>query len=273
MRSNKKLYILLLLWIVAFIPVYTELWEAWLNHSNNSHGLLVPFISVYLIWQKQNQLNKAVVNSSNMGAFILAFSMLLYIISYIGAVAVVSRAMIVTSLIGIILFNYGVAVFSIIQFPLIYLIFMVPVPSTIYGMAALPLQIFATKVSTFIIKILTIPVHREGTMLYFSSTQLEVAEQCSGLRSITSFIMLSLLFAYLMDKNWWKRLFVVMSAIPLAIFVNIARVTGTGILANFYGATVARGFLHEFSGMAVFVFGFILLTIEFILLNRIPNKR
>jgi exosortase len=111
-------------------------------------------------------------------------------------------------------------------------------------------------------------VLREGNMLYFAQTQLEVAEACSGLRSITAFVMLSCLFAYIMQPNWLKRLGMVFSALPLALFANIVRVTGTGVLAHFIGGKAAEGFLHEFSGLAVFAFGFVLLFIVYRLLER-----
>ncbi len=263
-----KFCVLLILWAIAFIPVYPYLFTTWLNHSNNSHGILVPFISAYLIWQLRDKLKNAPIAGSKWGIIILCVSMLLYVLSLAGAVAFISRSMIVFSLTGIVLSNFGKAIFSIIKFPLFYLLFMVPVPVTIYGLAAFPLQLFATKVSMFLIHALSIPVYREGNMLYFATTQLEVAEACSGLRSMTAFIMLGFLFAYMMDKHWRNRIVVILSAIPLAIFANIVRVTGTGILAHFYGAKPALSFLHEFSGLAVFAFGFVLLFLEFSLLNK-----
>ena len=110
-------------------------------------------------------------------------------------------------------------------------------------------------------------------MLYFAQTQLEVAEACSGIRSIVSFTVLSVIFAYLLDKGWSRRIILLLSAIPLALFANIVRVSGTGILAHFYGSRIARGFLHEFSGLAVFGFGFVLLLGEYILLNRVSSKQ
>lgn len=273
MNTKLKLIVLLILWAVAFIPIYPSLISTWLYHSNNSHGILVPFISAFLIWQKRNQLQQAPVSNSNLGIFILANTMVLYILSYAGTVVVVSRSMIVFSLIGLVLFVLGESIFSIIKFPLFYLIFMVPVPISIYKLVAFPLQLFATKISAFIIQVFSIAAYREGNMLYFAQTQLEVAEACSGLRSMMAFFMLSFLFAYMMDKNWKKRIFIIFSAIPLALFANIVRVTGTGILAHLYGSQVARGFLHEFSGLAVFAFGFILLSSEYLLLNKVGRKK
>lgn len=268
-----KFLILLGLWLVSFIPVYPSLVWTWLNHSDNSHGILVPLVSLYFVWQKRENFKSIKISNSNWGVVILVVSMGLYLLSYAGAVGVVSRAMIVSSLIGLVMFTLGKEFFSLLAFPLLYLFFMVPVPDSILGLVSLPLQLFATKVSTFIIQIFSIPAYREGNMLYFANTQLEVAEACSGIRSIMSFGMLSFIFAYMMDKIWWKRIVLVLSTIPLALFANIVRVTGTGILAHFYGSKVALGFLHEFSGLAIFAFGFVLLLLEFMLLNRVSCKQ
>jgi exosortase/archaeosortase family protein len=83
--------------------------------------------------------------------------------------------------------------------------------------------------------------------------------------------MLSVIFAYMSDKGWVRKGILLASAIPLALLANIVRVTGTGVLAHFFGDKVARGFLHEFSGLAVFAFGFALLFLEYSLLNRALN--
>lgn len=257
-----------LLWGITFIPVYPALWDNWMHESNNSHGMLVPLISAFFVWTNREQLSKATLRSSKWGAVILALSLFLYFPALAGQMAVVQRFMMILSLIGLVLFNFGTTVFKILAFPLLYLIFMIPVPVSIYSLAAFPLQLFATNISYRIIQALSIPVLQEGNMLYFAQTQLEVAEACSGLRSMTAFIMISVLFAYLMNKGWGRRFILILSAIPLAIAANIIRVTGTGILAHFYGEKVARGFLHDFSGLAVFVFGLLLLYFEFMLLNR-----
>jgi exosortase len=268
-----KTIIVLTLWCVTFLPVYPELWHTWINDSNNSHGILVPLISVVLIWGNRDKLSKADNKNSNFGAAILVVSLVLYITSLAGDSAVVQRAMIVFSLISLVLYNFGTTVFRILAFPLFYLFFMIPLPVSINSLIALPLQLFATKISHAIIQAVNIPVLQEGNMLYFAQTQLEVAEACSGIRSMMSFVMLSVLFAYLMDKGWWRKCIIVISAIPLAIVTNIIRVTGTGILAHFFGQQVARGFLHEFSGLAVFIVGFVLLFSEYSLLNRISAKK
>lgn len=265
--------ILIGLWIVSFIPVYPSLVDTWLNHGDNSHGILVPFISLYFIWQKRDRVKLAKVSSSNWGAIILVISMTLYLLGFASGTVVLSRFMIVSSLIGLLLFTLGKEVVTVLAFPLLFLFFMIPVPVALQSALAFPLQLSATKISYLFIHALSIPVHQEGNMLYFAETQLEVAEACSGIRSIAAFTVLSVLFAYLLDKGWVRRIVLLASAIPLALCTNIARITGTGILAHFYGSRVASGFLHEFSGIAVFGLGFVLLLCEFIALNKIRVAR
>ena len=259
---------LLILWAIVFYPLYPLLIRTWLDHLDNSHGILVPFIAAYFAWGKKDELRSLPTSTSWWGFAVLMLSLGFYLLSYAGGIAVAARLMIVTSLMGLVLFCYGREIFKALAFPLFFLFFMVPVPDTVLGIAALPLQLFATKVSTFLIQVVGIPVFREGNMVYFAQTQLEVAEACSGIRSIMSYTMLSVILAYMLKGSWRKKAILVASAVPLALFANIVRVTGTGILAHFYGDRVARGFLHEFSGLAVFAFGFVLLFSEYLLLSR-----
>ena len=268
-----KFSVLVALWIVSFIPVFPRLVYTWLNHADNSHGILVPLISLFFVWQKRGDLKAAKISSSNWGAFILSASMFLYLLGLASGTEIISRTMVVFSLIGLLLFNLGKEVVKILVFPLLFLLFMIPVPIASQSAVAFPLQLFATKISFFFIQALSIPVYQEGNMLYFAHAQLEVAEACSGIRSISAFTVLSVVFAYLLDKGWSRRIVLLASAIPLAMFTNIIRITGTGILAHFYGSRIADSFLHEFSGIVVFAFGFILFLFEFSLLNRVRSRK
>lgn len=265
---NLKSILLLVMWFVVFSPIIPELYRVWLNHSNNSHGILVPFVSLYFIWQKRDELKKATISSSYLGAVLLLASMAVYLLSLAGNVAFVSRLMMVVSLSGLVLYLFGKEIFYVISFPLLFLLFMVPVPDSFISIVSLPLQLFASNISSTIISAFSIPVYREGNMLYFVQTQLEVAEACSGIRSIVSLTMLSVIFIYLSRRGIGWKAVLGLSAIPIALVANIIRVTGTGILAHHFGDSVAKGFLHEFSGLAVFAFGFFVLYCEYSLLNK-----
>jgi exosortase len=263
-----KVVLLFMMWLITFIPLYGNLIGTWLKNSNNSHGILVPFISAYFIWHKRDIIKKQLPGSSRWGLIILVISLITYVVSYSGAIGFLARLTIATSLLGLVLYNYGGPVLRTVIFPLLFLFFMIPVPDSIYGYFALPLQLSVSKISAALIQLASIPVYREGNMLYFAQAQLEVAEACSGLRSITSFVMLAVLFAYMLRSNWCKRCVLVLLAIPVAMLVNIIRVTGTGVLAHFKGGEVARGFMHEFSGMAVFAIGFLFLSSIYAYFNR-----
>ena len=259
---------MLLLWAIVFCPIYPELVRDWFGHSDNSHAILVPFISLFFVWQRKNELQSTLVDGAAWGAIVLGASLLAYIASYGGGLAFPARVAMVTSLFGLVWFCLGIGFIRILAFPIGFLLFMVPVPDSLLSLVSLPLQLLATRISANLIENCSIPVYREGNILYFVQTQLEVAEACSGIRSIMSLTMLSLVFSYLSRERWWKKALLVAAAIPIAILANIVRVTGTGVLAHYYGDKVAKGFLHEFSGIVIFAFGFALLFALFSFMNR-----
>jgi len=270
-----KISILLILWAAIFYPVYPDLFSAWLGSSNsdNSYGILVPFISLYFIWTKKDRLEQAEFAASSSGLVILIASLLMYLVSYAGGVVFLQRMMIVLSLNGLVLYLFGKEIYRLLLFPLLFLFFMVPIPESVVGLISFPLQTYATIISSKIIQWCGIPVYREGHMLYFTQTQLEVAEACSGIRSISALLMLSVIFMHQCNNNTKLKTIIVLSSVVIAFIANILRVSGTGILAHFFGAGVARGFLHEFSGMAVFAFGFVMMFVEYKLLNRIWTSK
>ncbi len=260
--------ILVLLWGVIFYPLYPELIRDWLGDSDNSHAFIVPLIALYFVWNRKKMLHSLPVATSAWGGVLLAASLFVYIVSSVGGIAFPARVAMVASLFGLVWFCLGNEYIQKLAFPISFLLFMIPVPNSLISMASLPLQLMATRISAQLISCLSIPVYREGNMLYFVQTQLEVAEACSGIRSIMSLTMISFIFCFLSRDGWLKKSILVVSALPIAIMANIFRVAGTGVLAHFYGDKVARGFLHEFSGIAIFAFGFTLLFCVFIVLNR-----
>ena len=251
--------LLLLMWAIVFYPLYQGIIGSWLYDSNNSHGILVPFISLFLIWKKRTELKLCSIIVDMRGLFLLFISLVLYIASYAGDVTVAARSMMVFSLMGLVLYNFGKYIFKKIRFPLLFMLFMIPIPVSIVGLFSLPLQRLASDISAALIRMASIPVYQEGNMLYFAQTQLEIAEACSGIHSMMAMLMLGTIFVYLTRMSLLGAVLMIASAIPISMIANIARVTGTGILAHLYGAKVAKGFLHEFSGIAVFFLGLTLM--------------
>ena len=266
-RNSFYLFFLLILTGILYAPVMPEFFNL-LRSDNNSHGLLVPFISLYLIWKKYDSFDDEQISHSKSGFLLLVFSLLLYFIGLIGGIELLPRCALVMTVIGLIYFNFGKRIIHHIWFPLLFLFFIVPVPVSLVGTISLPLQMLATKIAAISLTALDIPVLREGNMLYFVNASLEVAQACSGIRSLVSYLMLSCLFAYLMHSSIQKKMILIALAVPFAFLANLIRVTGTGLLAHYYGNKVAQGFLHEFSGMVTFFFGFVLIVVSCRLLQK-----
>ena len=267
-KDKLKILSLLLIWSVLFAPICPEMVREWLGHSDNSHGFLVPIMAGYFAWDRNHQLSSSPVSSSWSGCGVLFLSLLLYVLSYAGGLAFPARIALVVSLLGLIWCIMGTRIIKILAFPILFLLFMIPVPYSLLSLVSAPLQLIATKISANMIGACSIPVYREGNMLYFVNTQLEVAEACSGIRSIMSLSMIAFALASFLRDGWKNRVILVLSAIPIAMVANIIRIAGTGVLAHFYGDKVAKGFLHEFSGIAIFIFGFMTLFGVFTLVNR-----
>jgi len=267
-RDKLKMLSLMLFWLALFAPIYPGMVQDWLSNSDNSHGFIVPFVAGYFAWDRKNRMNSSTIESSMYGCIALFLVLGVYVLSFFGGLVFPARVAMVLALFGLIWCMLGNEIIRIMAFPVLFLLFMIPVPYSLINLVSGPLQLFATKISANLIATCSIPVFREGNMLYFVSTQLEVAEACSGIRSIIALSMLAVAFASISPAGWKSKAILILSAIPVAMLANIIRVTGTGILAHFFGDKVARGFLHEFSGIAIFVLGFVALFGIFTLINR-----
>ena len=266
--------VLLLLWGLLFWPIIPGLWNVWMIDSNNSHGVLVPLMVAYLIWQRRNDIAWGQASPSLWGLGLLTGSLLIYLLSLRMHIAFFGRLTMVGTLAGLLWWNLGGRIFRQLLFPMAFLVFMIPVPDSVSGTITFPLQLFAASTSATVIRALGIPVLQEGTMLYFANAMLEVSEACSGIRSAMAYLTLGVLFTHLAGDAMGRvgKSILLLSTLPLALLVNILRISGTGLLASLLGEQIARGFLHEFSGMVVFAFGFLLFWSESLLVKRwLPN--
>ena len=133
---------------------------------------------------------------------------------------------------------------------------MIPIPAIIFNQIAFPLQLVASRLGEAMMSLAGVPVLREGNVIILASTTLEVAEACSGIRSLISLLTLGIVFGYFIDGGPAVRVALALSTIPLAIVTNALRVAGTGIAAHYWSPEAAEGFFHTFSGWLVFVDGF-----------------
>src|SRR4029079_763909 len=170
-----------------------------------------------------------------------------------------TRVSILGTVTGSVLFLAGWPRLRVMAFPIAMLLLMIPLPAIIFNQITFPLQLLASRAGEFGLRSLEIPVLREGNVLILANTTLEVAEACSGIRSLVSLLTLGIMFGYFADPRSWVRVLIALSTIPIAIVANGARVAGTGMAAHRFGPAAAQGFLHEFSGWVVFMVAFVMM--------------
>jgi exosortase len=244
---------------VLYRDVVVKLVRDWGADGNYSHGFLIVPIALYLIWERRGRLTEAAPRPSNLGIVVILGSVVVLGAGILGAELFLTRISILGVLAGIVLFLYGWQHLRILGFPLAFLLLMIPIPAIIFNQIAFPLQLLASRFGELALNVAGVPVLREGNVMTLSNTTLEVAEACSGIRSLISLLTLAIVYGYVIERRSWARVTLALASIPVAIIANGFRVAGTGILAHYVGPEAAQGFFHEFSGWLVFVVAFILL--------------
>ena len=247
-----ELLALVLLLGAVYHSIVYEMILDWKKDDNYSHGFLVPFIAAYLAYMRKDDLVAAVVRPCNAGLAVIAMGLGVLFLGWLGTEYFTMRSSLVIIIAGSVLYLLGWEIFKILLAPLCYLLLMVPIPYIIYDAAAFPLKLLVTEVSVLSMKALGIVVWQEGNILMFPNITLEVADACSGLRSIMSLLALGAAYAFVLHTKTRDRVILILSTLPIAIFTNCLRVIATGILAQYFGSAAAEGFFHEFAGLFVF---------------------
>jgi len=245
--------------LIVYWTVIRGLVSAWSTDDNYSHGFFIVPLALYFAWERRRAIAAAPVRPSLLGLVIVAASLFLLVAGLLGAELFLSRVSIIGTLAGAILFLFGWPMLRIVFFPLAFMLLMIPLPAIIFNKIAFPLQLLASHVGEYTISSLDIPILREGNVLILANATLEVAEACSGIRSLVSLFTLGIVFGYFVDRRIWVRAVIALSAIPVAILANGLRVASAGIAAHNFGSAGVEGLFHEFSGWVVFVLAFLMM--------------
>ncbi len=261
----------LVIWL--YWPVLRHLAWQWWDDQNYSHGFLIPLMSAYFVWDRRERLRKLADAPSWLGLAVLVGGVGILLLGNVAAELFVMRASLLVIIAGLVPYLLGRKHLKALAFPILYLIFMIPPPDVLFNSITFPLQLFAARTATSTLQLLNIPVLREGNVITLANTTLEVAEACSGIRSLVTLLALATTLAYFTQRGVWRAMALVVSAVPIAILANASRVAGTGILAHHYGARIAEGFLHTFSGWLLFLVATALLGITSGLMAKLPQRQ
>jgi exosortase len=271
--------------LFTYAAVLVKLSSNWWSDENYSHGLLVPLIIGYILWIERDKLAAASVRPSMLlGGITVAVALFALWIGVAGAELYSQRMSLVLLIAGTVIYFWGLRFLRFVWVPLALLVLAIPIPAIIFNKIAFPLQLFASRCAVWSMSVIGIPVLRQGNVIELKplnsvdTRKLEVVEACSGIRSLMTLVTLAVVFAYfthprsedgpsngggklgfLRSYGFWRSTILVISAVPIAILTNAARVSGTGILSHYYGTQVADGFFHSFSGWAIYVVAFLLL--------------
>ena len=245
----------ILLALVGFLyrSILWNLVGQWWSDPNFSHGFFVPMFSALVVWRDREKLKKIPVRQSWWGLPVVVASLMTLVVGVLGAELFLSRTSLIFLIGGMVIYFAGWPFFRSVLFPWLFLLLMVPIPSIVFNQITLPLQFFASQLATDILRMLGVPVLREGNIIILPSMPLEVAEACSGVRSLMSLGTMAIVYGYFVDRKVWRRVILALLALPVAVTANAIRIVGTGLTVQYWDPDKGQGFFHEFSGWLIFV--------------------
>jgi exosortase len=248
---------------IAYADVAAGLVRQWSADDNYSHGFVVVPLALWFAWERRHALAGAPFGPSLIGLGVIAVGLAMLAVGTLGAELFLSRLSLLFVLSGLVLFVAGPSHLRVLAFPLAFLLLMIPIPAILFNRIAFPLQLLASQVGAATLDFAGVPVLREGNVLVLASTKLEVAEACSGIRSLVTLLTLAIVLGQFSLRRRWSRLALMIASLPVAIAANAARVAGTGFAAHFWSPEAAEGFFHAFSGWAMFGVAFgVLLAVQ-----------
>lgn len=258
---------------VTFYEGLRELIHVWDTKEEYSYGYLIPFITLFLIWQKKDRLERIPFNGSWLGVSIALVGIIIFIVGDLSTLYLVVQYASLIILAGLVLSYTGREGFRIIWIPLFFLVFMVPLPQFFLQEISAQLQLISSSIGVGVIRLFGISVYLEGNVIDLGVFKLQVVEACSGLRYLFPLMTLAFITAYFFNDKFWKKAVLFLSSIPITILMNSFRIGVIGVTVEYWGRGAAEGFLHDFEGWVVFMACTMVLVGEMWLLSKVGSNR
>lgn len=259
-KNNSKQLLIGVIFLLTYTPTLIWMWDRWfVRDSYYTHGILIPFVTIYLIWQEKDKLKGIKPKESRWGMPLVILGIIIHILSALFRVYFTSGFSMIIVLFGLILILYGKEVLNKIFFPLCFLVFMIPLPELVITNVSFRMKLFAAQIATIVLNNMRMPAIREGSLIKMRNAYVMVDDVCSGLRSLISLTALGSIFAFWMKGPMWKKILLFLSTIPIAIITNVCRIIFLASVSEIWGPQYATGFVHDASGFLVFALAYILL--------------
>lgn len=250
-RLNQAIWLYAVL-TIFYLPVLIELVKDWYADPNYSHGFLIIPIALF-IFIKFHKTITYPEKTNVWGIAALLFGLAILVLGSAAAEFFTVRVSFVICIAGIGLSLLGWTNFKQTWFVFFILLFMIPIPGIIYYSATMPMQLLSSKAAFWLLQLVGIPATRAGNVINLPNYSLEVAEACSGLRSLVTLLALGAIYARFTLTGFWRPVILFIAAVPIAICANIFRIFITGVGAHLISPKIAENFLHEISGIMVFL--------------------
>jgi exosortase len=251
--SWRQFVLLGALLVLLYYHVAIKLVSDWHTLPDFSHGFLIPFFALFLLWDKRRDLERTPIAPTWGGAWLVVLGLMELMLGVFGADLFLQRTSFILLAAGLIWTLLGKAMLGQLKFVFFVLLLAIPLPTILYNKITFPLQIMASTLASQLLQLVGVPVLREGNIIQLPAMPLEVAEACSGIRSLMSLFTVAVIYGYFLERATWRRWVLALSAVPIAVTANVARIFGTGLCVQYWDPDKAMGFFHEFSGWLIFV--------------------
>ncbi len=276
-KPYNNIWLIVLIFVAAcgalFYDAIQEMVKVWNGYEEYSYGFLIPFLSLFIVWQKWNPEDRLPIVNSWGGFLVVLAGLSLYLLGLLSTIYTFQQYALIVVILGAVWSLFGWRGVKEYWVPIFFLFFMIPLPAFIFQSLSASLQLMSSVLGVAILKLLGISVYLEGNVIDLGTYQLQVAEACNGLRYLFPLTCLAFIAAYFYKDKLWKKIIIVLSSAPIAVIMNSFRIAMIGILVDHWGIAMAEGFIHDFEGWVVFMACLALLMLEMWILSKLGREK
>jgi exosortase len=259
--------------VLLYHGIAVKLVTDWYELPDFSHGFLIPFFAAFLLWDNRQTLRQTPIAQSWAGTSLVILGLFELLVGVFGADLFLQRTSFILLVAGLVWTLLGKPMLGRTKFALFVILLAIPLPTILFNQITFPLQLLASTCATEALRLVNVPVLQDGNIIQLPAMPLEVAEACSGIRSLMSLFTVAVIYGYFLERTTWRRVVLALSSLPIAVTANVARIFGTGLCVQYWDPEKALGFFHEFSGWLKFLVSLGCLYVVHIAMRIATRKR